>query len=250
MSHHHTRRTVARGRAAGAAGAVGLAIAASSFLAGCGTSALADDGPSRTEPRQVQGVHAVELRTSGDLTVTTGPTPKLTITAGRTTLRYLTSTVHDGTVILGSRPGHHVTGDIHYELILPTLDGVVIAGSGSAQGTLVADDSFTLISSGSGSAVFDGLAATAVTLRLSGSGDIDLTGTTDTQSVALDGSGSYLGGQLTSRTSDVRIAGSGNARVHAAGQLKAEVTGSGNISYTGDPKLSTHITGNGTVSAG
>ena len=62
-----------------------------------------DDGPTRTEPRPVQGVHAVDLRTSGDLTVTTGPTPKLTITAGRTALRYLTSTVHDGTVILGSR---------------------------------------------------------------------------------------------------------------------------------------------------
>ena len=107
-----------------------------------------------------------------------------------------------------------------------------------------------MISSGSGSAVFDGLAATAVTVQLSGSGDIDLTGTTDAQSVALDGSGSYLGSQLTSRTSDVRIAGSGNARVHAASQLTAEITGSGSIRYTGDPTLSTRITGNGTVSAG
>jgi hypothetical protein len=239
-----------RGRAAAATGAVVLAIAASSFLAGCGTSALADDGPTRTEQRPVQGVHAVDLRTSGDLTVTTGPTPKLTITAGRTALRYLTSTVQDGTVILGSRPGRDVTGDIHYELILPTLDGVVIAGSGSAQGTLVADDSFTLISSGSGSAVFDGLAATSVTVQLSGSGNIDLTGTTDAQSVALEGSGNYLASELTARKSDVRIAGSGNARVHAGSQLRAEVTGSGSIRYTGDPTLSTHITGNGTVSAG
>jgi hypothetical protein len=250
MPYQHPRRTAARGRAAATASALGLAIAASSMLAGCGTSAPADDGPTRTEPREVQGVHAVDLRTSGDLTVTTGPSPKLTITAGRTALRYLTSTVHDGTVILGSRPGHDISSDIHYELTLPTLDGVVIAGSGSAQGTLVADDSFTLISSGSGSAVFDGLAATVVTVQLSGSGDIDLTGTTDAQSVALDGSGSYLGSQLTSRTSDVRIAGSGNARVHAASQLTAVVTGSGSIRYTGDPTLSTRLTGNGTVSAG
>ena len=250
MSHYRTRRTGPRGRAAATAGAAGLAIAASSLLAGCGSPALADDGPTTTEPRQVQGVHAVDLRTSGDLTVTTGPTPKLTITAGRAALRYLTSTVHDGTVILGSRAGHDISSDIHYELTLPILDGVVIAGSGSAQGILVADDSFTLTSSGSGSAVFDGLAATAVTVQLSGSGDIDLTGTTDAQSVALDGSGSYFGSELKSRTSDVRIAGSGSARIHASSQLKAEVTGSGSIKYTGDPTLSTRVTGNGTVSAG
>jgi hypothetical protein len=195
-------------------------------------------------------VHAVDLRTSGDLTISTGATPELTITAGRTTLGYLTSTVEDGTVVLGSRSGHDARGDIAYELTLPTLDGMVIAGSGSAQGTVVADGSFTVTVSGSGSAALEGLAATAVTVQLSGSGDIHLAGTADAQSVELDGSGTYHGDDLTSHTGDVQVDGSGSAHVNVSNQLDAAISGSGTISYTGAPALTTHVSGNGTISAG
>jgi hypothetical protein len=250
MSHQSTSRFPGHRRSAAAAASLGLVLAAGTLLTACGTGASADPGPTTTEQRPVDGVHAVDLRTGGDLTISTGATPALTITAGRTTLGYLTSTVEDGTVVLGSRSGHDASGDIDYALTLPTLDGVVIAGSGSARGTVVAADSFTVTVSGSGSAVLDGLAATAVTVQLSGSGDIHLTGTTDAQSVELDGSGNYVGGGLTSQTSDVQIDGSGNAHVTAVDQLDAGISGSGNISYTGSPALTTHVSGNGTVSAG
>lgn len=250
LSHSRTSGTLRNGRPAAAAACLGLAIAAGSLLAACDTGAIADPGPTRTEQRPIDGVHAVDLRTSGDLTITAGAMPKLTITAGRTTLRYLTSTLHDGTVVLGSRSGHDASGDIHYQLTLPTLDGLTIGGSGSAHGTLVANDSFSVIVSGSGSATLDGLAATTVAVQLSGSGDIDLTGTTDAQFVELSGSGTYLGTALTSHTSAVQIAGSGNAQVNVTDQLEARVSGSGDISYTGTPALTTHISGNGTISAG
>jgi hypothetical protein len=250
MLHHRTNRTPRHGRSAAAAASLGLVISAGTLLTACDTGAFADPGPTRTEPRPVDGVHAVDLRTSGDLTITTGAKPKLTMTAGRSTLRYLTSTVDDGTVVLDSRSGHIASGDIHYGLTVPTLDGVVIAGSGSAHGTVVADGSFTVTMSGSGSAAFDGLAATAVTVQLSGSGDIHLTGTTDAQSVEVDGSGTYLGTALTSQTSDVHIGGSGDANVNAVNQLDAQISGSGNIGYTGTPALTTQISGNGTISAG
>ena len=249
MSQHLTSSAPRHGRSAAAVASLGLLIAAGTLLTACDTGALADPGPTRTEQRPVDGVHAVDLRTSGDLTITTGATPKLTITAGRTTLRSLTSTLQDGTVVLDSRSGHNASGDIHYDLTLPTLDGVAIAGSGSAHGTVVADGSFTVTVSGSGSAALDGLAATAVTVQLSGSGDIHLTGTTDAQSVALEGSGTYLGTGLTSQASDVQVDGSGNAHVNAINQLDAQVSGSGNVSYTGTPALTTHISGNGTIRA-
>ena len=66
----------------------------------------------------------------------------------------------------------------------------------------------------------------------------------------LDGSGTYLGSELTSQTSDVQIDGSGDAHVTAINQLDAQISGSGNISYTGTPALTTQISGNGTISAG
>ncbi len=248
MSHPRTTRATSHRRSAAAT--VGLVIAAGTLLSGCGNAAVADPGPTTTQERPVDGVHAVDLRTSGDLTITTGATPKLTITAGRSTLRFLTSTLHDGTVVLDSRAGHATSGDIHYELTLPTIDGLVVAGSGSAHGTVVADGSITVTVSGSGSADLDGLTATATTVELSGSGDIDLAGTTDAQTVVLHGSGSYLGTQLISQTSDVRVDGSGNAQVTATEQLEAQISGSGDIGYTGTPALTTEISGNGTISAG
>ena len=248
MSHHRSSRLTHR-RSTAAATSLGL-VAAGTLLSGCGTGALADPGPTRTVHHPVDGVHAVELRTSGDLSINTGVTPRLVITAGATTLRYLTSSLRDGTVVLASRSGHNASGDIHYELTLPTLDGVVIAGSGSAHGTVAADGSFTVTGTGSGSVVLDGLTATAVTVQLSGSGDIHLTGTTDAQSVELGGSGTYLGTELTSQTSAVQIAGSGNAYVNATKQLDAQIRGSGNISYIGTPALTTHVSGDGTISAG
>ncbi len=248
MSHHRTSGALRHGRSA-ATTSLGLAIAAGTLLTACDTGAIADPGPTRTEQRPVDGAHAVDLRTSGDLTINIGATPKLTITAARTTLGYLTSTLRDGTVVLDSRSGHNTPGDIHYQLTLPTLDGLAIAGSGSAHGTAFADGSFTVTLSGSGSATLDGLAATTVTVQLSGSGDIHLTGATDTQSVDVEGSGTYLGSELTSQTSDVEVGGSGDAHVNAINQLDAQISGSGNISYTGTPALTTHISGNGTISA-
>ncbi len=250
MSQHDTTRAPRRNRSAAAASSLGLVIAAGTLLTACDPGGFADPGPTRTEQRPVDGVHAVDLRTSGDLTIATGAMPKLTITAGRSTLRHLTSTLQDGTVVLDSRPGHNTSGDIRYELTLPTLDGVVIAGSGSAHGTVAAAGLFTVTVSGSGDADLDGLKASAVTVQLSGSGDVHLTGTTDTQSVELVGSGAYLGHDLTSQASAVHIGGSGNALINAVDRLNAEISGNGNISYTGTPAVTRHISGNGTISAG
>jgi hypothetical protein len=46
------------------------------LLGGCGLSSFAGDpGPTRSEDREITAVSEVELATSGDLTLTTGPTP-------------------------------------------------------------------------------------------------------------------------------------------------------------------------------
>ena len=252
MSHQHPARVAAatgRRRSATVAG-IGVAFAGGILLTGCGEAAIAGPGPTTTEERPVEGAHAVELRTSGDLTIRSGTTPRLTITAGRTNLRYLTASVQDGTVVLGSRAGRSVNGAIHYELTLPTVDSVVIAGSGNAIGTVVSVGSFGVNVSGSGSVDVDGLSATEVTVEVSGSGDVHLAGTTVAQSVELAGSGSYVGTGLSSRASDVQVDGSGSARVNATQRLSAGISGSGNITYVGKPALTQRVSGSGTISAG
>ena len=55
------------------------ALAVTAPLAACGPVLLA--GPRATQERDIAGVSALDLRTSGDLTVTVGETESLTITA-------------------------------------------------------------------------------------------------------------------------------------------------------------------------
>jgi hypothetical protein len=55
------------------------AVAAALFVAGCGL--VSDPGPLTAEQRVVEGVHAVQLDTSGELSLASGSTAKLTITA-------------------------------------------------------------------------------------------------------------------------------------------------------------------------
>src|SRR3954451_18450313 len=104
MSIHRTNRAPGHGRAtAAAAPSLGLLLAAGTLLTACETEAFADTGPITTEHRPVDGAHAVDLRTSGDLTITTGAPPQLTIPAARTRRGYLTALDQDGTVVRNSR---------------------------------------------------------------------------------------------------------------------------------------------------
>jgi hypothetical protein len=67
--------------------------------------------------------------------------------------------------------------------------------------------------------------------------------------VVLDGSGDVHCAELTAQQVAVRIRGSGDVRVHAVDELKAEIDGSGDIRYRGTPRISKTIRGSGSVTA-
>src|SRR5204862_6679936 len=120
--------------------------------------------------RPVEGVRAVRLETSGDLSLTSGSAAKLTVTAGRDVLNRLTSTVKDGTVVLGSKPDVASSGDIRYSLTLPRLEGLAVTGSGGTPGSDGASGAFTVAPSGAGGIDLTGLTIAGVVVRLSGAG--------------------------------------------------------------------------------
>jgi hypothetical protein len=251
MSTHRTRRPDTHDKRLPWAGAalLGGALAAGA-LTGCGSIAAEGAGPTTTQQRPVDGVHAVKLLTSGDLTLITGPTSKLTVTAGRKTLRALTSGVYEGMLVLGSKPGHNSRGDIHYVLTLPSVDTLITAGSGDVHGPVANTGPFALTVSGSGGVHLTGLESSQLTLQVQGSGDTTLTGTIAAQQVSLSGSGTYDGTRLSTLETNIETAGSGDAQISVTRQLTARVTGSGNITYTGAPTtVKKNISGNGDINA-
>ncbi|MFD0763888.1 head GIN domain-containing protein [Mucilaginibacter lutimaris] len=122
---------------------------------------------------------------------------------------------------------------------------------------------------GSGDVVFkDGLRATSLKIKLTGSGDITgkvdvknlessiggsgditLSGRADNSVVSVVGSGDFTGQNLVTTNTQVKVAGSGDARVNANDKIEASVVGSGDVHYTGSAKnISSSKAGSGSVS--
>ncbi len=204
-----------------------------------------------SEQRPAGGVRAVELRTSGNLTLTAGPQAELTVTAERDVLPRLTSTVEGGTLVLGSDAGRIRDSEIEYDLTLPALDGMVVTGSGSVRGVIDATGPLTVDVSGSGAVELTGLAVTSLTVSMSGSGDIHLSGHADEHRLRMTGSGAFHGDELTTQQSDVEMTGSGDARLDVSQRLRAHLSGSGDLTYSGQPTaVEPHASGSGSIRPG
>ena len=225
--------------------AVGMVLLATS----CGF--LQDAGPQTTQNRTVQGVTAVQLLTSGDLSITVGQTESLSVTAGANQLVGLTSQVIDGRLILDHKSADTSSGEIAYALTVPPLTGIDVSGSGSANGIGVLTGDAQLTVSGSGSVALTGLDLSSVVVDLTGSGDVHLTGKAATSRVTLTGSGRYDGSALVTAQTDIDTSGSGNASVNVTARLGATASGSGDITYSGNPPdVSKNSTGSGHISPG
>ena len=225
------------------------AVAGLLALAGC--SALADAGPQTTAQRTIAAVTAVELQTSGDLTVTVGDTPGLTIKAGANQLDYLTSEVDGDTLLLDSKADMPSGDSISYELVVPSLTSLDVSGSGSATGDGILRGDATVTLSGSGDVTLTGLQVPSATVTLSGSGKVTLDGSADSQQVDLSGSGDYNGKELTAGDTGIEVTGSGNANVTVSGRLEVSISGSGDVTYFGSPtQVEKSVSGSGSVNQG
>ncbi len=228
---------------------VAAGVAVVLLAAGCGQ--VRDAGPATTVQRPVAGFHAVQLTTSGDLTIQVGDVEGLTIEAGATVIDGLSSDVVDGTLVLGGRSGAWFGGSIRYTLTVRGLDRIDLEGSGDVTGSGVLAGDAALSVSGSGSATVSDVRATSLTSDLSGSGGATVTGSTTTSTVTVSGSGDYDGSGLAAGRATVEVSGSGQARVDVSGPLTATVSGSGDVIYTGNPtSVQRDRSGSGDVVAG
>ena len=218
-------------------------------LAGCG--ALTDAGPQTTAERTIGSVTAVELQTSGDLTVTVGETPGLTIKAGANQLDYLTSEVDGNTLVLDSKAGMPGGGSISYDLVVPSLSSLDVSGSGSATGAGTLRGEATVTVSGSGDVTLTGVQVPSLAVGLSGSGKVTLGGSADSQQIDVSGSGDYDGKELSVGDTGIEVTGSGNAKVTVSGWLAVSISGSGNVTYFGSPtQVEKSVSGSGSVNQG
>ncbi|MBE7178373.1 MAG: DUF2807 domain-containing protein, partial [Mucilaginibacter polytrichastri] len=130
------------------------------------------------------------------------------------------------------------------------LDGLSLSGSGDVaiQGEVKTAGNINLALTGSGN-LKGHISAKSVESSLTGSGDMDVAGRAESSNVIISGSGDYNGKDLITRSTAVKISGSGDASVHASEQVNARISGSGDIRYAGSPKqVNKSTSGSGDIS--
>jgi hypothetical protein len=212
------------------------ALAASATLVTVGalaTAAPADtlygSGKAASSLRAVPAFRGIELEGSIDLEFRAGPTRRVEIVADDNLLPYVTTTVKDGSLKIGtaSRPMSTRTG-MKAVIVAPDLAALAIRGSGDAKVTGIASKSFAL--------------------SVRGSGDVEIAGRTDAVAVKVSGSGDVDVKDLVARSAAVDVEGSGDVEVHATQVVAINIDGSGEVDVYGKPKsVVRKINGAGTI---
>ncbi len=222
-----------------------LAASLTAALAGCVYVPLS--GPRVTEDRDIDEVTAIVLKTDGDVVVTVGDTPSLTITARQSVMDQLTSEVHDGVLTLSVTGPHFGIGRVDYAVTVPMISDITIDGAGDVVADFTGARDIHVSISGSGDIEGSDIDASTVTSSIEGSGDIELTGRADDHSLEIDGSGNFDGSDFVTENAGVSISGSGDVEVNVTGRLRAEISGSGEIRYTGGADVDSDVSGSGSV---
>ncbi len=202
-----------------------------------------------TEPREVRGIHGVELKNSGELRISQGSTESLTLEGDDNILPRIRTEVEGDRLIITTERGvsFRPSTTLRYRLVVKDLNWIGLSGSGAVlSGPMRCGDLMVRLP-GSGEIHFDELTADNLKAEISGSGNIQIPGKVISQSVRISGSGEYSAPNLESRSADVSISGSGESTVWVQDSLTARISGSGGIAYFGNPKVDQHISGSGGI---
>jgi hypothetical protein len=201
------------------------AALAALVLAGC---SIGDDGPHRTQTRDVAAFTRVDTDSSVELRLHVGETRRLQVRAGEKVIDDVGTEVRDGTLHVTFDHDGWGGNDVVVEASVPKLEEIDASGSGDIEA--------------------DGVDADTFTLRSEGSADIVLTGSAALLDVEVEGSGNADLADLRARAARGKVRGSGDADVRADERLDVDVDGSGNVRYHGDPELTQRVDGSGDLS--
>jgi len=214
----------------------------STLLSACGSGGnllgiTQGSGNVKTETRQVSGISAVQLDTSGDLTLSQGDTESLTIEAEDNLLPLLTSDVTNGVLKLDTKPNtsFSATKPIKYTLVVKDLNALTDNGSGTiTTGDLNLSHPLSITGNGSGSITVANVQSGDAQLKLSGSGGLNVTSLkSDKVNIDISGSGSASIPTVTSQSFSAKLSGNGALEVGGT-TTDQTITISGSGKYDGE----------------
>ena len=199
---------------------------------------------------------SLEFKSVGEVIIVQGDSCGLTIEGRGEIFEDVTAEIHDGILQIllpsGADKWKRLTQadkfrDIRYHVMVKTLQQITLDGIGNIHADKLEGEKLILEHSSVGDMVINDLNYSELKVELSGLGKIQLDGETHSQTVNLDGGGSYRGENLKSETATISLGGVGSARVWAEGELKVDISGAGKVEFKGNPNIEETITGLGSI---
>lgn len=175
---------------------------------------------------------------------------KIVVSADENLHPYILTEIEDGKLKIKMKDNISITTQhsIKIKLYLKGFKKLTLAGSGNvySETKFLLGDEANISVSGSGNASLL-LNAETVDLDITGSGNVLLQGECKKIKANIVGSGDVNGEDLMAETADVKIVGSGDAKVFADVLLEANIIGSGDVYYKGAAQVKSKITGSGSL---
>lgn len=197
--------------------------------------------------RVISSVYRIELRGPIGLVIKQGGAEQLTLHTDDNIAGLIETTVNDGVLRIGVRPGasfrtRHAIGAT---VQLKDLNALTVVGPGEVSCDGLDTESLDVTAGGSGEVRIDTLHSAAITVLLQGSGAVRLSGNSAKQNYVIDGSGELDAEELVGRAVAVRLSGTGGAKIWATESLRVDISGSGDVRYRGQPALTSSVHGSG-----
>lgn len=210
-------------------GAVVLCTVALPVSAGLfGQKTIKGSGEVTVQTREVGSFDRIRSSGSFDVNVTIGPQQKITVSFDDNLIDLVQTEVKGRTLQIFSDGSFSSHKSCKIEITVPSLEAVIVSGSGDIH--------------------VQGLKGPEFTYEISGSGDATLIGEVDEIDIEVSGSGEVDARELKAKRAYVDIAGSGDVMVWASELLDGSIAGSGDIAYYGNPsEVNRDIAGSGDI---
>lgn len=196
-------------------------------LAGCDVGGLRGNGHLKTESLEVAPFVNVEASGAFAIEWQSGP-PSASVTTDENLLPFIEAKVSDGTFRVRTTRSINPTDKVKLALTSPSREGASLSGASRFTAPQLTGATFALKTAGASKVTLDGSVGELVA---------SMTGASDLRAELLQ-----------TKTTELDIAGAGDARVNVSETLKASITGAGKVEYSGNPAhVEKHIAGAGTV---
>jgi len=203
-------------------------------------------GKEISEDRAIDAFTGIDFLGGGKIILVHGSEHKLNISGEDNVLRYITSEVKNGVLVIDFEEDvitTFSTKDVVFTITYVDINKLEVNGGALIEADKLGAQNLQIRINGGGSTNITTEGMDALDVRLDGGNNFVISGKAVSQTVEINGGGNYDAGDLETEATAISLLGAGNAEVWATTTLDVKLLGVGRVSYWGSPIVSQDVKG-------